>query len=558
MQGAHAAWTVTGFCAILVAGLGAAVMLEISLDRERTVAREMAANTNLARTLAENVLRTLRHADQTVQVLKHRYERERGHFDLRQYVRDAAIESQPFGALSIADEHGVLVQSNVAGTDVNISDREHFKVHVAEDSRQLFVSKPALGRTTGVWRIFLSRRINTPDGGFGGVALVGLDADYFSSHFRRIDLGPMAAITLIGMDGVIRARQSSADSTPGQNVSTVPLMTQRVRVADQANYIDTSSIDGVTRIFSYRRLRDYPLIVLVGTSEAVALDGANVRRTVLLSGAAVVGLLIFAFAALFAVQARRNEQTSLRSRADLEQHVAQRTAALTEAVKDLESFSYSVSHDLRSPLRAISGFAEILARRQRDRLDEQGRHYLDNIVEASKHMGRLIDDLLTYSRLGRQAVEPVVVPLSNVFAQIERHLETRIAALGAKVRFPQDAPVVLGDEILIYQIFLNLLDNALTYCQPGSPPVVEIDFEAAPGEVTVRVTDHGIGIAPDQLEAIFGVFQRLHSQEAYSGTGIGLATVRRSAELIGARVAVTSVPGSGSTFSVILKRSPLE
>ena len=238
----------------------------------------------------------------------------------------------------------------------------------------------------------------------------------------------------------------------------------------------------------------------------------------------------------------------------LEVRVEQRTEELFKVNKDMESFTYSVSHDLRTPLRAISGFAQILLRRQRERLDAQGQHYLDNVVEASTRMGVLIDEILQYARLGRQAVKRQPVDLAEVFGNIRRYLESRIASTGGCIVCLGELPTVYGDETLLYRIFVNLMDNAIAYCKPGMPPSIEIGCVDAGDYVTVSIRDDGIGIAAEHFEKIFGLFQRLHAQEDYPGTGIGLATVRRSVELLGGEVSVESSVGIGTTFHVRLER----
>ncbi|BCB26834.1 hypothetical protein SKTS_17200 [Sulfurimicrobium lacus] len=238
--------------------------------------------------------------------------------------------------------------------------------------------------------------------------------------------------------------------------------------------------------------------------------------------------------------------------ASLEQRVRDRTAELEVANKELESFSYSVSHDLRAPLRAVSGFAQILARSHSDSLNEEGRHYLDNVIAASERMGTLIDDLLHYSRTGRGAVRAVPVPLAPLAAHLASTFGERIAATGARFEVIEPLVTPLGDATLIGQILANLVDNALTYrCRDGMPQVTLSAVRE--GEwVVLRVADNGIGIAPEYHEKIFQVFQRLHSEDEYPGTGIGLAIVAKAVRLMEGEVGIESVPGQGSTFRVRL------
>ncbi len=240
--------------------------------------------------------------------------------------------------------------------------------------------------------------------------------------------------------------------------------------------------------------------------------------------------------------------------AELEKRVAQRTAQLETANKDLESFSYSVSHDLRAPLRAISGFASIVARRYHAVLNDEGRHYVDNIVLASKRMGQLIDDLLQYARLGRSSVRCERVPLGEVFESLSSDLAASLAEINGTLCIADDLPEIMGDKTLISQVFANLLENAITYRQPGLPVQVTVSCQTENKDIIVCVGDNGIGISAEYHEKIFNVFQRLHSDDEYPGTGIGLATVNKSVGLLGGRVWVESDVGGGSKFFVKLPK----
>jgi len=254
----------------------------------------------------------------------------------------------------------------------------------------------------------------------------------------------------------------------------------------------------------------------------------------------------------------RNSQAALLNLvADLNENAEKLDAANRELAmtnRELEAFSYSVSHDLKAPLRAISGFAAIIARRHREALNEEARHYFDNILTASERMGALITDLLEYSRIGRRTVELRPVSLEHIFTEIGEMLAGKIAESGAAVTVPAKLPIVLGDPGLVRQVFTNLLENALLFRKKEVPLRVKIGYTEAAAEITVTVADNGIGIPGEFHDKIFNMFQRLHSDEEYPGTGIGLAIVRKATSLMDGQIRLESAPGEGSTFYVILKK----
>ncbi|HEY9780137.1 MAG TPA: CHASE3 domain-containing protein [Leptolyngbyaceae cyanobacterium] len=272
----------------------------------------------------------------------------------------------------------------------------------------------------------------------------------------------------------------------------------------------------------------------------------------------------------------------------LEQRVRERTAQLEEANQELEAFSYSVSHDLRAPLRAMQGFAQALLEDYSDQLDSLAQDYAVRIVTAARHMDTLINELLSYSRLSRGEIRLQVVSLTTVVAEAVAELEMEIQAQNAQVTVEEPLPEAIAHRTILVQIVTNLIANAIKFVNPGVQPQVRVwaeEIQAQGDKVTrgqgdkgtsgqgefrtispttnhqtlttskwVRlwIEDNGIGIAPEYYQRIFRVFERLHGVETYPGTGIGLAIVRKGVERMGGEVGIESQANVGSRFWIEL------
>jgi PAS domain S-box-containing protein len=233
--------------------------------------------------------------------------------------------------------------------------------------------------------------------------------------------------------------------------------------------------------------------------------------------------------------------------ADLERRVEARTEEIRLANRDLEAFAYSISHDLRAPLRTLQGFGNALLEDHSASLDEEGRSFACRIVAAADRLDLLIADLLAYSRMGRTQVRPEVVRLERSAREAVALLQAEIESRGASVRI-EPLPTVLGHGPTLVLVLSNLIGNAVKFSRPGEPPDVVVSAERRGEVARVWVRDRGIGIAPEHQDRIFEVFERLHGQESYPGTGIGLAIVRRGIERLGGITGVESRPGEGSAF----------
>ena len=284
----------------------------------------------------------------------------------------------------------------------------------------------------------------------------------------------------------------------------------------------------------------------------VAQSAGSTRNTIaLLALGALLQLVLLAsvyFLIHHDVTERRRVAAELHSRGEL----------LQAANKELEAFSYSVSHDLRAPLRHIDGYAALLSKAAGEALNDKARRYLQTISDSAKQMGQLIDDLLVFSRMGRQDMLRTTVNLDQLVKTVLHDL--RLDLQGRTISWtmhplPND---VLGDPAMLRQVFVNLISNALKFTATRSEARIEIGAtERNPGEVEIFVRDNGVGFDMQYVNKLFGVFQRLHRNDEFEGTGIGLANVRRIIHRHGGRTWAEGAPDQGATFyfSLPLARS---
>lgn len=323
------------FAVLLLSFIWGGFLYQINRERAREIDNSIHDNSNLARVLSEHMARTTLTADHMLLILKNQYEVNNGFVDMSPFKKNGAFWNSAFILMGIADERGKWIISNQEPHVFSqLSDREHVRVHFAADTGTIFISKPVLGRSSGKWSINMTRRINKPDGSFGGVAVVAVDPYYFTGLYKKLNSSPNSVITLVGHDGMIRARQSGANTEVGQNISG-SLLFKEILTQNSGSIIAKSSIDGVRRIFGFQALPDYPLSVVVGEDEEAVLSEYYQRRGLYFSVAGFLTIFILYFTVYLLIAANRQR----RSGAELlqaKEHAEEATRLKTEALDRLK------------------------------------------------------------------------------------------------------------------------------------------------------------------------------------------------------------------------------
>ncbi len=299
---------------------------------------------------------------------------------------------------------------------------------------------------------------------------------------------------------------------------------------------------GYQEVFAKGQVTDYPLSLRnVSGKVKEVLYNASVYRN-------EVGEVTGIFAAARDITERKRAEEALhKSHEHLEELVRERTGELENANQELEGFAYSVSHDLRTPLRAIDGFSQQLLKRYADKLDEEGKRYLNVVRDNTKKMSQLIDDILAFSRMGRVGMGAAEIDMGALAHAVFEELKLTASGRELSMELPP-LPPCRGDLAMLHQVWINLLGNAIKFTRPSAAALIEVGGHSVGAENIYYVRDNGAGFDMQYADKLFGVFQRLHGIEEFEGTGIGLAIVKRIITRHGGRVWAEGKVGEGATF----------
>lgn len=385
-----------------------------------------------------------------------------------------------------------------------------------------------------------------------GIMLLSIKLENIVAWIKEIDIAPEKNIYLLDQNGHLAAHPTIPVSNEIRDYSSEPLV-QAILQGNNESRIAVDPVGLRESLISYQHVPQFGWSVVVEEPVDTAFELRNtlLKKVTILWSVFITALGLITFLIL-------RSRNVLQDRLAREQVLLEETARVVKLLeisnKDLESFTYSVSHDLRAPLRAIDGFSKILEEDYATKLNGDGAHIITTIRQGVARMGNLIDDLLAFSRLGRQAVQKADVDMKTMANSV--FTELRKTNPGRNIQFScKDIPRIHADPILMQLVWTNLLSNAVKFTRKVDVAKISIGSTMEDGFMTYFVKDNGVGFDMKYVHKLFKVFQRLHSAQEFEGSGIGLSIVSRIVEKHGGKVWATGSVGKGATFFFSLPTS---
>jgi hypothetical protein len=584
--------------ATMVLAMWVSVGASIYFSRETALAKMTSDADNLALAFDDELTHTLNTVAGTMDAVANRMRAKRSDMNIYAWSYEIPIVTSPIIEATIIGPNGLLIASTKAPVikPVDVSDLKHIRIQLDGKFKGLFIGPPVISRVysqiSGVdrWIIPISERVETKDGRFLGVLDFVLSPDQLTSLYKSINLGQSGTIGLIGVDNIIRARfsKNSPDGLDGIGQSIANNYGPGfVPENAEGSYVRQTKVDHIQRLYSYRRVADYPLFVSVGLGYDEGMASWRTNAKVISALAAIATLLLGGLAMYLIREIGRRTMREIELAVERNDHQAanidltderrklkvaniELQMANIESAKSKEraevanrtksSFLANMSHELRTPLNAIIGFSEIIKDQIMGPIGKPAyAEYAKDIWGAGEHLLEIINNVLDISKIEAGKTElrdEVLDPAEIVSASLAA---VRVQAANKKIALtadiPPGTPFIRGDALRLRQVLINLLSNAVKFTEAGHV-AVSVAFDAAQ-EFSFTVADTGIGMSPDEIAVALEPFGQVDNAitRKYEGTGLGLPLAQRLIKLHGGRLVIDSVKGSGTTISAYL---PLE
>lgn len=509
-------------CLALIGIVWAVAIERARFERDNTIADALRQNSNLAIAFEEHTIRTLKGVDQAVLFVKNQYDEHGLKLNIGRMIANGTLDASLFNYIGITDERGNVVLGSYEFKPTNLADRESFKVHQQNNANQMFIGKLNLGRITHQWAIPMSHRINKTDGSFGGIVYASVVPEYFTRFYQQADLGKQGVVTLIGLDGIVRAWRAGQRSSFGEDVRQSKLFVEQPK-SRNGSFLGEGKLDGVTRFVSFRTLTQYPLIVVVGTSEAETLASFHERKRSYYISAGFASTMIVIFAVfMLAVWSRRKQALEV-----LEQSL-RRVQVLSERVmkiqhEERERIARELHDELGQTLTALKVNLQMLEPHCAD--GEAEGHLTEALMITGRALDQVRGMLLDLRPLGLEDLGLAVV--------LESHLAKQAEAAGWDSQFETTLPGRLRPELEMacFRVAQEALTNVMRHAQAKQ---VWVTLGLHAGEVQLRVRDDGKGL---DLAVV--------SDTSRTG-GFGLIGMQERVRQLGGRLAINSAPGLGT------------
>ncbi len=546
--------------ALLLCGIWVTYYERLAAERRQAISATAELNATLAVALEQYTVRVLKTSEAVTSLIGRDYARGVRGPELLEVLEDRVRANDVFSGLAVLTPEGQVISSTgrawAAGTRVALEGLYRMQERAATPVQ---LGQP--GSLPGATPTISIARVTADALGAPAAVIVALvDSPRFLRVFESADLSQDTLIVLAGTDGTPRAAWNGkySQSSFGRVKNIAGMFTE------PSGY-PSSNLDGVARIIGSRRLDGYPLVAIVGTRESDAMRQYAQRRVSHLWTSFAVSLLALLFAAALVLSNRKRDKIALtleraRSRlrelnTDLEGKVAMRTAQLRAANHDLQLFSYSVAHDVRAPLSTIDGFSRLIEPAIKATGDAKQIHYLARIRASARQMSELTESMLQLARLSEKGVAPRMVDVTAMAQAVARELQERDPARTVEITI-EPGLSVMADAALLRQVFENLMGNAWKFTARRDHARIQVG--ALPpqedGQTCFFVRDNGAGFDMDRQENLFKPFHRLHRQDEFEGTGMGLAMVKRIIALHQGRLWAESAVDAGATFHFCLPK----